>query len=72
MKSLGMVSMPIVLFLCVFANGQTVKVSEDPESLRQMLAHQPNYIATQSSGSEGRKHRLARLGNRLADCQRKE
>ena len=73
MKSLGMISVLIALSLCVFANAQTVKVSEDPESLRQMLAHQPNYIATQqayysdSTEGIGRKHRIARLGNRLAE-----
>ena len=73
MKSLGMISVLIALFLCVFANAQTGKMSEDPESLRQILAHQPDHIATQqsyysdSTEGAGRKHRIARLGNRLAE-----
>jgi hypothetical protein len=44
MKRLGMIS--VLIALSLFAKVQTVNVSEDPESLRQMLAHQPNYIAT--------------------------
>ena len=70
MKRLRMISVLISLCLCVFANAQTVKVSEDPESLRQILAHQPNYIATQQSfysGIEGRKRKMVKLGNRLAE-----
>lgn len=63
----------LALFFCVCANAQTMKVSEDQESLRQMLAHQPDHIATQTSyytdstEGTGRKHRIARLGNRLAE-----
>ncbi len=71
MKRLGMISVLVSLCLCVFANAQTVKVAEDPESLRQILAHQPNYIATEKSfyseGSEGRKRKVVKLGNRLAE-----
>ncbi|HEY3026002.1 MAG TPA: hypothetical protein VGJ55_07625, partial [Pyrinomonadaceae bacterium] len=71
MKRLRMISIFISLCLSVFANAQTVKVSEDPESLRQILAHQPNYIATEKSlfseGTEGRKRRMAKMGNRLAE-----
>ncbi|MDQ1639136.1 MAG: hypothetical protein QOF62_2475 [Pyrinomonadaceae bacterium] len=66
-------SVLFVLSLCLIANGQSAKPSEDPESLRQMLAHQPDHIATvtsyytDSTEGTGRKHRIARLGNRLAE-----
>ena len=73
MKNLRMTSVLISLFLCVFANAQTEKVSEDPESLRQILAHQPNYIATQKSSysdsieRDGKTRKMVSLGNRLAE-----
>ena len=62
-------------FLFVLANAQTVSVADDPESLRQMLAKQPDYTATQQFlfsegfGGFGAKSKVAKTGNREAEIR---
>ena len=67
----------IVSFLiCVSANAQVARQqtqSEDPESLRQMLATQPDYTAMQQFlfsegfGGFGAKSKVAKMGNRQVE-----
>jgi hypothetical protein len=73
MKTPQLIVAMIALCMGGAAPAQTVKLSEDAESLRQILAHQPNYVATQrknyywSSEVGERPHRIAKLGNLLAE-----
>ena len=59
----------------VLANAQTVSVANDPVSLRQILAKQPDYTATQqfhfSEGFGGfsAKSRVAKLGSRQVEIK---
>jgi hypothetical protein len=67
----------IVSFLiCVPANAQVARqqtASEDPESLRQMLANQPDYTAMQQFlfsegfGGFGAKSKVAKMGDRQVE-----
>lgn len=66
----------ILFSLCVIADAQTVGragASEDPESLRQILARQPNYTATQQFtfsegfGGFGATSKVAKMGNRQVE-----
>jgi len=67
----------IVSFLiCIPANAQIARqqtASEDPESLRQMLANQPDYTAMQQFlfsegfGGFGAKSKVAKMGNRQVE-----
>src|SRR6185369_3010405 len=66
----------VSLQICVLANAQVVRQqtpSEDPESLRQMLATQPDYTAMQQFlfsegfGGFGAKSKVAKMGNRQVE-----
>jgi hypothetical protein len=66
----------VSLLICGLANAQVVRqqtISEDPESLRQMLANQPDYTAMQQFlfsegfGGFGAKSKVARLGSRQVE-----
>ena len=66
----------VSLLICVLANAQAVdqqSTSEDPESLRQMLANQPNYTAlqqfffTEGLVGFGAKSKVAKMGNRQVE-----
>jgi len=66
----------VSLLICVLANAQVVcqqTAAEGPESLRQMLAKQPNYTAMQQFlfsegfGGFGTKGKVAKMGNRQVE-----
>lgn len=66
----------VSLLICILANAQVVRqqyTSEDPESLRQMLANQPNYTAQQQFlfaegfGGFGAKSKVAKMGNQQVE-----
>jgi hypothetical protein len=67
----------VSLVVCILAGAQVVRqqsTSEDPESLRQMLANQPNYTAVpwhffknEAGLAGGRGDTVAKMGNKLAE-----
>ena len=66
----------VSLLICVLANAQVAHQQtslEDPESLRQMLANQPDYTAMQQFmfsegfGGFGAKSKVAKMGNRQVE-----
>jgi hypothetical protein len=66
----------VSFLICVPANAQVARqqtASEDPESLRQMLANQPDYTAMQQFlfsegfGGFGAKSKVAKMGNRQVE-----
>lgn len=77
MKYLGIITAWMTLaFFSLPASAQSARrarVSEAPESLRQMLATQPNYTAIQRMifsegfGGHGSKSKVAKLGHRQAE-----
>jgi hypothetical protein len=73
MKNVRMIALLFLLPLCIFVYAQTRSVTEDPESLRQMLAHQPDYTAmgqfifSEGFGGTGGKSKVAKMGNRQAE-----
>ena len=73
MKNIGIIAVLFLLSGCLFVYAQTKNLSEDPESLRQMLAHQPDYTAigqfifSEGFGGTGGKSKIAKMGNRQAE-----
>ena len=66
----------VSLLVCILANAQAVNqqsISEDPESLRQILANQPDYTAmqqvflTEGLVGFGLKSKVARMGSRQVE-----
>lgn len=66
----------VSLAVCMLADAQVVRrrgTSEDPESLRRMLANQPDHTAVRwdffsvGGGMVGSKHKVVKMGDKLAE-----
>lgn len=75
MKRRFIITAFILPFLFMPTHAQTVSVADDPESLREMLAKQPDYTATQQFlfsegfGGFGVASKIAKLGSREAEIR---